>query len=110
MRIGQEEHRRARTYLIGSSAAISLSAAGIIFSFQYLIQSFFQSNFYTYLSLLFSDPDVALIYWREFTLSLIETTPLFEITLSLIAVVTLLISIRVFVNNMRGVFVPSFTH
>lgn len=99
--IQQEERRRARIYLVGSFITALSSAVGLIFSVKYLIQSLYQSGFYNYLYLFFSDPDVATAYWRELSLSLMETTPLFEITISLVAVAVLMASVRVFAVNTR---------
>lgn len=41
-----------------------------------IITSFTQSGFYNYLSIIFSDSDVAIIYWKEILMSLVESLPI----------------------------------
>ena len=110
MRIGQEECRRAKVFLFASAPIVLLSTVGIIFSVQYMMQGFYQSSFYSYFSLLLSDPDIVLTYWREFALSLTETIPFMGITLSLIAIVALLVSARIFAINVRKGLSPAFSN
>lgn len=110
MRIGQEERRRAKIFLSASIATISLSTIGIMYSIQYMVQGFYQSSFYSYFSLLISDPDIVLAYWREFVLSLAESFPLIGIIASLMAIVILLLSIRVLANNVRYGLMPLPSH
>jgi len=108
--IRQEEIRRARIYVAVSLAVLAASLCSVISAGIYMVRGFYRSSFYSYFSLLFSDPDITFSYWRELSFSLIETVPLVEITLSLIAVAALLISIRVLVNNAKSGWVPSFSH
>ncbi|MFH1170360.1 MAG: hypothetical protein V1704_02275 [Candidatus Vogelbacteria bacterium] len=42
-----------------------------------------ESGFYSYLSLFISDSGLALTYWRELTLTLVESIPLLTITVFL---------------------------
>ena len=99
--IKYEEIRRARIYVFTALAAIAASLLGAIFAIKYMLQGFYQSSFYSYFSLLFSDPDIAVSYWKELSLSLVESAPLVGITLSLVVLATLLASTRVLVNNAR---------
>lgn len=108
--IRYEEIRRARLYVIGALITISTSVFGAVLVFKYAFQGFYQSSFFNYLSLLFSDPDIAVSYWKELALSLVETAPLVGITLSLIALATLLTSMRVLVNNAKPNLIPSFNN
>lgn len=97
--ITTEERHRARKYLAVSFAIAGASAAGMIASSIYAARAIYQSGFYQYLSLAFSDPDVVLTYWREFTLSVVESAPLLGITLVLTAAVALLASVRTYMHN-----------
>src|SRR3989344_1902172 len=74
-RIDFEKRRsfRIRLAVLGTVAAASFGAA--IPSFQYAWRAFFQSGFYEYLSLLFSDSGAVLSSWKTFTLSLPAATP-----------------------------------
>jgi len=49
---------------------------GIIWFFILMNSGLTESGFYHYLSLFLSDSDIALTYWREFSLSLIEAIPI----------------------------------
>ena len=106
--IGREERRRARLFLIVSITAVPLSVLGIVFSIQYMVQGFYQSSFHNYFSLLLSDPDIVLTYWREFALSLADSIPFAGMTISLITIAALLISIRIFASNLRNGLGHSF--
>jgi hypothetical protein len=108
--IRHEEVRRARIYVFTALAAIATSSVGAIFAIRYMFQGFYQSSFYSYLSLLFSDPDIAVSYWKELSLSLIETAPLVGITLSLVAIAVLFISIRILVKNVKPHGMPLFSN
>lgn len=55
-----------------------------------IITSFTQSGFYNYISIIFSDSDVAFIYWKEILISLIESLPVIGIA-SLLAIVVVFI-------------------
>ncbi len=105
--IQREEVRRMRVAFSLSFAAMLASVFGIIISIRYAMLAFYQSNFFSYASLAFSDTDVVAAYWREFAFSLLETLPLFAITFSLIAFALFLISLRMFVANAQGSVTPS---
>lgn len=108
--IRKEERRRARLYLFVATIIAPSSALGIWFAASFMVQEFLNSSFYTYFSLLFSDTDIVLAYWQQFALSLAESIPLIGVTISLGALAVLLISIRVFAQNMRGSFTPLLNH
>ena len=74
--IAREERHWAKIYLSISSFVFLASSAGIVISLKYLTQSFYQSGFYQYLSLIFSENSSVLIYWKELSYSLIETIPI----------------------------------
>ena len=108
--VKQEERRRARVYLAVSGFATLLSLTGIVLAGFYTVQGLYQSSFYEYLSLALSDTDVVLTYWKEFTLSLVESAPFLGITASLIACGALFASVRVFANHMRVAMRPALSN
>ncbi len=108
--IQKEEYAYARKYVLMASMLGIISFIGGAFSLRYVFQGFVQSSFYSYASLLFSDPDILLQFWREFGLSLVETIPLFEITTLLVTIAILLLSIRILANNLHTRFFPGFSH
>ena len=103
--INKEEIRRAKTYFLISVTTTLVSIFGLIFSVRYMIQGFYQSSFGS-----FSDPSIVVSYWKELSISLLETLPILGITISLVAVYTLLASIRTLVKNTRGILIPSFNN
>ena len=102
--IRSEERRKARIYLAASSATLFVSATGFIYSVGYLSQAFQASEFYTYFSLVLSDPDIVLGYWRDIVLSLAESLPVLAVTALLFAVWSSLASVRIMARNMRSAF------
>jgi hypothetical protein len=108
--IRQEERHRARTYLFTSAAVMVGSSAGVFISVTYLAQTLAQSSFWSYLSLLFSDTDVALAYAEPFLFSLAEALPLLGVTAVLATTLLLLGALRVFILNIRSGFISSFNN
>lgn len=72
-----------KTSFLGATSIASLF--GLINVGVILWQSFVQTGFYEYLSLIFSDSSVLSTYWKEYTLSLIESLPLVGL-ISLLAI------------------------
>lgn len=104
-RVAREQQKRARLRL-GIMSVLSLSSLiTLIPALRYLIQGIEQSGFYQYISLAFSDGNIALYYWKEFTLSLAESLPLVATIATLSILFTLLLSIRFVARNIR----PAFT-
>lgn len=108
--IHTEEKRRAKRLLVVSAVVATSSLVGIIASLKYALVTLYESSFYSYASLLFSDPDVVTQYWKEFSLALLESLPVIGIVLCLIAVFALLMSLRLFAQNMRFGFAPTFAN
>ena len=107
--INKEEIRHAKVYFFVSITTASASVFGLIFSVRFMVQEFYQSSFGSFLSLIFSDPSTLISYWKELSMSLLETLPILGITISLIAVYSFLFSIRTLVKNTRGILLPSFS-
>lgn len=108
--IRTEEKKRAKRLLVVSAVVAAGSLVAIIASLKYALMALYESSFYSYASLLFSDPDVIAQYWREFALALLESLPVVGIVLCLIAVFALLMSLRLFAQNMRFGFAPTFAN
>ena len=70
----------------------SLSLITLVPSFIYAASEFTRSSFGEYVSLLTSDADIALLNWKEFSLSLLDAFPLSGITLVLGSIFTALIA------------------
>src|SRR3989344_4427907 len=94
--VRKEEIKRARVFLLASALVIPASLVGFWFVLQYL-----QTSFYSYLSLIFSDPDVVLAYWQQFLLVLLEALPVASMIVALIVFGALLTALKLFVENSR---------
>jgi len=90
---------RIRLYLFGTVSTFSFVA--LFPAFQYTLSEIASSGFYDYASLLISDTSSLLPYWKEFTLSLVETLPVFGIVLSLALIFLMLESLRTAIRNMN---------
>ena len=97
------EERRRRFFVYASSAAVPLSGFAALFALRLLSDELSQSAFYNYMSLLLSDTDIVVAYWKEFALTLAESAPLFGITVSLAALGALLVAARAFARSVRRV-------
>lgn len=64
---------RVRAGLFGAVAV--LSGLALVPAVQYAFAQFYASGFYDYASLLLSDRSLALTYWRELSLTLLESLP-----------------------------------
>ena len=109
-RIDSLERRAVRLRLgLFSFSALS-SFIAMILSLQYSWSGLAQSGFPQYLSLITSDGTIALTYWKEFALTLIESLPLQNITILLFTLFALLYSLKFAVYYLRIAFIhqPKF--
>ena len=106
--IRRVEQRQARIYFATAASTLLGSVIGFIFSLQYLLAAFYASEFYSYATLFFSDPDVVSRLWQDVAISLAESLPVLSIIVCLIAVGILLASMRVMAITIRAAFTPSF--
>lgn len=103
-RIDRETHRAARLRFAVFVPLALLSSVGVVVSFQYLAREIVQSGLSQYLSVIASDGGVVLAYWKEFSLSVAEQAPVFEIAIFLGTIVTLFGSLKAAVKNARTIF------
>ena len=80
LRVGREAQNGARLKAFGLGLVSVSSILIAIPIISQIIASFTQSGFYNYLSIVFSDSDVAVIYWREILMSLTDSIPVIAIT------------------------------
>ena len=99
IRLEARRFARIRLAFFGTAAMVSL--AGMIPSFQYAAREFYQSGFYEYLSLLFSDSGAVISSWKTFAFSLAETMPLAELTIFLAIALVFLISAGLAIKNIN---------
>lgn len=83
--IAKEEFRRAKVYFTVVATVLPASLVAVFLSGKYLMNSFYESGFHDYFSLLFSGDSTVLTYWKELTYSLVETMPVVGTIVFLIA-------------------------
>ena len=103
--IGLEQRRQARIRCMFLGTTALVSCVALIPAFQYMVQEFYQSSFYQYLSILLSDGASVIPYWKEFTLLLAESTPLFGLTIVLSTIFIFLGSLKLIAKNMKIAFI-----
>lgn len=88
-----------RIFLVSSAIFIILS----IFASIGLKNLLEQSSFIEFLSLLFSDPDMVLKYWKSFLLSTVESFPGFAVAGLILSAAFLMLFARLFIFAIEGV-------
>lgn len=104
--IRRAERRRSIERLILFFPLTLGSLIALYFTFQSTWAASAESGFFSYLSLLFSDFQVVVIHWQNYSLSLLETLPATSISLSLVSILFLINFIRLFVREARNIYAP----
>ena len=94
LRIDQERVKRLNRQVLITRIVGGLSFVSFFPIFINLVSQMQNSGFWNYLSLLFTDTSVVVTYWKSFSMSLIEATPVFPLTLIFISLLGLSISFK----------------
>ncbi len=84
-----EFKRNVFGFLLG---AISFSS--IVYFFVMIVQQFSHSGFYDYFSLIFTDSKLVFSNLGDYSLTILDTIPYFEITITLAFIITALLSLK----------------
>lgn len=103
MRIKHAQKRKALTNFIGLGLISLVSLSLFVPAVNYIGSEMQVSGFSSYLSILFSNSGSVLANWREFTLALAESLPIFSIVLFLVAALVFFISFKIFIKNISAV-------
>lgn len=103
-RVALARRRTARLRLAALSLGLLTTSLALIPAFSYTAHEFAASGFATYLSVLFSDSSVALSYWRELSLSLVESLPSVSLLILASLISVFLWSLRKAVRHARVAF------
>jgi len=101
-RIEFVERRSAKMRLVFFGALAVASVVAFIPALKYLINDLNNSGFYQYLSLVFSDSGIILASWKEFSLSLAESLPIFSTIIFLATIFIFLESIKLSIKNIKS--------
>lgn len=104
--IRKKEQKRARFFAFSSLIFIVPSVWALFIYTKSVFEALYSSGFSEYLSLIFSDTDIVFAYWREFSLSLVESIPFANIIIVLILAVLVAFSARVLARNIKNAFSP----
>ncbi len=105
LRIDVEKKRRTVRFGVGLFGVLAVAAVvAFIPALGELQSEMAGSGFSQFFSLIFSDTQVVLTYWREFVLSLVESMPLFGMTVVLGSVLVFLASVKFLVRDFSAVF------
>ena len=105
-RIGREKRRIARIQFALSGITAIISVIALVPAGFYAFREFYQSEFYQYLSAIFSDGGIALAYWKEFLLSLAESAPLLESTILLSLVFVFMVTLKLAAKSAKNFASP----
>jgi len=93
-RIGRERRILALERVAVFSVVFLISVASFIPVSKMLWQDFSGSGFIYFLSLIFTDFSIVMVYWQNFTLQLLQTLPAISLALFLVVALAFLQSIR----------------
>ena len=105
-RIYVEKKNQAKKRLVYNILTVFMSFLALIPTSIAMIDKLSTSGFYNYFSLIFSDGFTILSYWKELSLSLIESFSLPEFIIILSLSFILLLSGRVIIKNIKIFYAP----
>ncbi|MFA7252651.1 MAG: hypothetical protein WC027_02235 [Candidatus Paceibacterota bacterium] len=94
LRIDQERVKRLKRQSLITKFVGGLSFISFFPIFINLVSQMQNSGFWNYLSLLFTDTSIVMTYWKQFSMTLIETAPVFPLTLILVSLLGLSLSFK----------------
>jgi hypothetical protein len=104
MRLKAARIRAARLHALLCATLAGVSTLCIVPLVQYTLAQLYASGFYEYLSLMLSDRTLFLTYWREFSLSLIESLPSIALIVLIPLAVAFVWSLRRLLQDVRAGF------
>ena len=94
LKIDRERVKRLNRQVLITRIVGGISFVSFFPIFINLVSQMQNSGFWNYLSLLFTDTSIVMTYWKSFSMSLVEATPVFPLTLILISLLGLSISFK----------------
>lgn len=89
-----------KTFIYLCVGALSLS--GSIFSVKSLVEQFSRLGFFDYFSLIFSDGGIVATYWKDYTLTLVDSFPIATLGVSLFLLFAMFVSVRKASHFIKG--------
>ena len=104
LRIREEERRAAKRMVLLVVPIAVLSLSGILWALVSAATSLSETGFFQYVSLIFSDTGSIASMWYPFALTIIDSLPVFALTVLTGALFAFVSSIIVAAKNARSVF------
>ncbi|MEY2664878.1 MAG: hypothetical protein RIT04_686 [Candidatus Parcubacteria bacterium] len=108
-RIHNAERTAARRHFFGLGAVALASLTSLVPITSYLSQALTKSGAYEYISLILSDGTTLVTYWRELSISIAESLPVFGFAVLLGVTALFLWSLGKTVRDARGAFMTTQT-
>ncbi len=105
-RIALARRRAAWIRLCAFSIVLAASVAALVPAIDYATNQFYESGFYDYLSLFFSDWSAVVAHWRALSETLVESVPSLSILFLLALTFCLSWALRRIMRNVRIAFAP----
>lgn len=99
LRIGLEKKRDEKRRFIVAGFSLTASIFAVVPAVLSLANSLAASGFWKFVSLLFSDGSLVLTYWKEFSLTLLESFSVPEMILTLVCVFAIALSVKFLFKN-----------
>jgi hypothetical protein len=103
-RIECARRRAARFRLAALGVVIAVSGTALVPAANYTLHEFYTSGFYDYLTLFFSDSQIAFAHWQEISFSLAESLPSIALLVLVSVAAVFLWSLRSARRDMKIVF------
>jgi len=95
---------RAQKRFIFSISAFTVSLMAFWPAIRYFTNEISQSGFIKYISLIFSDGEIILGYWQNFSLLILESLPILALISILAVIWTLFVSLRQIMSSFKVAF------
>lgn len=104
LRLKQEQAKRAKRRLVVFSLTLVASLVALVPVVQLIWQDVARSGLADFVSLLFSDPDIALAYWQNFVLAFLEVLPVLSLALFFIVLAVFMESLKLMIKNFKNAY------
>ena len=101
-KIEREETKKAMYKIVFSSLLSLLSVSTLVIFVTSIIKDTYQSGLYDYLLLMISDGSSLLSYWQAYSMSIIESLPILQITVALGSVSIFMWSVNMMLTNIKN--------
>lgn len=103
LRINREQIKKDKLWRVTSRIICSFSFFALFPIIIDVLTKLKNSGFWNYLSLLSTDTGAVAMYWREFSLSLVDALPLFQLTLIFALLLVMFASFRFALKDFKRI-------